>query len=93
MDFLARYGGEEFAVILPDTDESGGRKIAENIRQAVYNLKILHQEIGIDGYLTISLGGYSCIPQYNQSGQRFVEKADFYLYEAKKSGRNCVKWG
>ena len=31
-DFAARYGGEEFAVILPDTDDYGGKEVADNIQ-------------------------------------------------------------
>ncbi len=92
-DFLARYGGEEFVVILPDTDKTGGLKIAEDIRQAVYDLKIPHQKVEFDAFLTISLGGYSSIPENGQTAHYFVEKADLYLYQAKSLGRNRVVWG
>ena len=34
-DQVARYGGEEFAVILPDTDATDARLIAEQMRKAV----------------------------------------------------------
>ncbi|NLI91978.1 MAG: diguanylate cyclase [Peptococcaceae bacterium] len=91
-DFLARYGGEEFAIILPDTDEAGGKKIAEDILQAIRNIKIPHEGIEIAPYLTISLGGYSSIPKYNQTSRSFLEKADQGLYEAKHKGRNRAEW-
>jgi len=91
-DFIARYGGEEFAVILPYTDSSGGEKIAEDIRQAVYNANILHLKNSDQPYLSISLGGHSLIPKYDQSAHSIIEKADLSLYKAKHSGRNLVVW-
>lgn len=91
-DFFARYGGEEFAVILPGTDESSGRKVAEDIRQAVSDTRIIHQKNENISYLTISLGGYSSIPQDNEKSHSYIEKADLCLYKAKKNGRNLVFW-
>lgn len=35
LDTVARYGGEEFAIILPDTDETGARAVAEKVRAAL----------------------------------------------------------
>ena len=32
-DFVARYGGDEFALILPETDATGGRHFVERLRQ------------------------------------------------------------
>lgn len=99
-DFAARFGGEEFAVILPDTDEFGGKRVAENIRQAVIALKIPHQNPQGEPWLTISLGGYSLIPGQEQSLHanrqdnltELIEKADTALYQAKKQQKNCVDW-
>lgn len=34
-DFVARYGGDEFALILPETDASGGRQFVERLRQVL----------------------------------------------------------
>lgn len=92
VDFVARYGGEEFSVILPDTDESGGRHVAERIRQAVENLRIEHQKDIGSPWLTISLGGCSMIPYMEQSRSDFIEKADSCLYKAKSSSGNSVVW-
>ena len=41
-DLVARYGGEEFAVILPNTNLSGAKYIAQQIRARVEALKIAH---------------------------------------------------
>lgn len=92
LDFVARYGGEEFSVILPDTDESGGRHVAERIRQAVENLNIEHKKDPGSPWLTISLGGCSMIPNPDQNSSVLVEKADACLYKAKTSSGNRVIW-
>src|SRR5579859_4005198 len=42
-DLCARYGGEEFAAILPHTDLTGARTLAERIREAVLALEIPHE--------------------------------------------------
>ncbi|MGH7546958.1 MAG: diguanylate cyclase [Gemmatimonadales bacterium] len=34
-DFVARYGGDEFALILPETNASGGRQFVERLRQVL----------------------------------------------------------
>ncbi len=91
-DFVARYGGEEFAVILPDTDDVGGKTVAENIRQAINSINIKHQKPEGDPWLTICLGGYSSIPEQHQNEQIFIEKADACLYRAKHNGKNYVAW-
>lgn len=80
-DVKARYGGEEFALILPDTDLAGARIVAERIRAAVEDLRIV----------TVSLGCASQVPQAGMSAHALVEEADRQLYQAKADGRNLVR--
>jgi diguanylate cyclase (GGDEF)-like protein len=90
-DVLARYGGEEFAVILPDTDQAGAAKIAEQIRDAVKSLQIPNKCMQIyHPYVTISLGIASQIPKASQSPQEVIRQADQALYQAKAKGRDTV---
>lgn len=86
-DIVARYGGEEFAVILPNTNTSGARQIAENIFRAVKNLKIRHPSSPYN-FLTVSLGFSSRKPQNEKKETTLLSAADIALYQAKKSGRN-----
>jgi diguanylate cyclase (GGDEF)-like protein len=51
-DLAGRTGGEEFVFLLPDTDRDGAVQLAENVRQALHNLKLR----GIDRAITASLG-------------------------------------
>ena len=92
-DFAARYGGEEFFVVLPDTDEVGGKVVADTILRCINTTKLEHQKPQGDPWLTISLGGYSLIPEQSDNQQALIEKADALMYTAKKNGGNQVVWG
>jgi diguanylate cyclase (GGDEF)-like protein len=83
-DSCGRFGGEEFGVVLPEVDTAAGRVLAERIRNSV--------EKGFNGTpygVTVSVGvatGNSGV-----RGDDLVRAADAALYEAKRSGRNCVR--
>lgn len=90
-DHVYRYGGEEFIVILSDVDDEGARIVAERIRQAICDAKIEHKKSSVSKYVTVSLGIYVHSKDIMITGDDMVNNADKRLYEAKKSGRNCVK--
>ena len=85
----ARYGGEEFAVLLPAVDLDGAARIAERLRQAVEDLLIAHTAAPL-GFVSISVGVSSVVPDEQESPQDLTESADARLYEAKQRGRNIV---
>lgn len=88
-DVVARYGGEEFAVILPHTQLKGALEEAERIREMVES----HAYAGLTAdKITLSLGVavYPNGSKLVNSGD-FVNLADDALYEAKRTGKNCVK--
>jgi diguanylate cyclase (GGDEF)-like protein len=85
-DLAARYGGEEFSVIMPNTDIGGALYIAEKIRSSAAS-----KRTGNKKQATISLGVVSMIPTTQGKYKKLVKLADSLLYEAKKSGKNCVK--
>ena len=92
-DMVARYGGEEFAAILPDTDQTGARAVAEALREAVQGLAITHRFSAVSRVVTLSVG-LAC--EYPARGDdngfvRLLKSADAALYEAKKNGRNRVE--
>jgi len=88
-DLVARYGGEEFAVVLPGTDETGAKAVAEDICQAVRNRRLPH-EGNAPGIVTVSIGCATVIPQRGKTSQDLIESADQALYRAKARGRNRV---
>ncbi|WP_416899860.1 MAG: GGDEF domain-containing protein [Minwuia sp.] len=88
-DVPCRYGGEEFALILPETDLEGGRRVAENVRQAISSKRIVRKSTGEEiARVTMSFG----VSQY-RTGElpaSLVGRADAALYQAKTDGRNRV---
>jgi diguanylate cyclase (GGDEF)-like protein/PAS domain S-box-containing protein len=88
-DLVARYGGEEFAVVLPGTDETGAKAVAEDICQAVRNRRLPH-EGNAPGIVTVSIGCATVVPQRGKTAQDLIEAADQALYRAKGRGRNRV---
>ena len=90
-DFAARYGGEEFVVLLPGTDASGAKVLAERIRAMTEERAIAHAGGGANRVVTISAGIASLVPSERfATAQVLVDLADEALYQAKGRGRNRV---
>jgi diguanylate cyclase (GGDEF)-like protein len=83
-DLVARYGGEEFALILPETDVACAVVMAERCRKAIASHKWDLRAVTLSaGVATTSLS--------TPSPDSLTRQADEALYEAKRSGRNCVR--
>ncbi|MDT8429212.1 MAG: diguanylate cyclase [Pseudomonadales bacterium] len=87
MDLFGRYGGEEFLVLLPDTTLTEARQIAERIRLAVKDMKVVYQDQVIT--VTISLG--IAVWTADLSLDDLITQADQAMYAAKKAGRDCCR--
>lgn len=85
IDTLARWGGEEFLILLPETASNQAVVVAEELRQHLSTMDIP----GVDR-VTASFGvaGYCPLDTVNT----LVNKADKMMYEAKATGRNCVRF-
>lgn len=87
-DVVARYGGEEFAVILPNTDGTGCRVVAERMRAAIARIAAAPRP------LTASVGGATCVPRRARGADiepaELIRPADVALYAAKGAGRNAA---
>jgi len=89
-DLSARYGGEEFAIIMPETDHRGARKVAERVRDALAGLRLTHGASGIGPLVTLSIGIATQIPSEELCSEWLLRQADQALYAAKLSGRDRV---
>lgn len=86
-DFLGRYGGEEFLVVLPDAAEDAVFIVAQRINSSAKE-HIIHaydEQIKV----TISLGVATSTGDIIKT-QELIDKADFALYRAKRTGRDKI---
>ena len=88
-DTAFRFGGEEFLVLLYECEDAMVTVIAEKIRLAFEKAPIQANN-GATFYKTLSVGA-SIFPEDSDSMWKCIKFADIALYNAKESGRNCVK--
>ena len=86
-DVMARIGGDEFAVVLPETDVSGGREVASKLLAAVRQ----HGRIVEDGRhadVTASVGMTVIAGASATDAEGLLVEADIAMYQAKDGGKN-----
>lgn len=88
-DVFGRLGGEEFALLLPETNSTEARKVAERLRQAIADYA-MPLPGGKTTHVTASFG-IAAWSANLASPTAWIEQADAMLYVAKSSGRNCTK--
>jgi len=86
-DVPGRYGGEEFAVVLPEVDAGGARKLADKIRRLIGTARFQFERESIR--VTVSIGVATLTTETVQVDD-LLGRADERLYEAKRRGRNRV---
>ncbi len=84
---LSRIGGEEFAVLMPGTDETDARAVAERLRRHVADSSLLINDHVIR--LQISIGVSALADGIGDLGA-LLRAGDQALYAAKRAGRNRV---
>ncbi|MFH1550014.1 MAG: diguanylate cyclase [Planctomycetota bacterium] len=91
-DQVFRYGGEEFAILLPEHSMNEAEKVAERLKSSVETLEIEHTA-GDTSTVTISLGVATSRNNIKNDCRwtEVLKRADEALYEAKESGRNCIR--
>jgi diguanylate cyclase (GGDEF)-like protein len=88
-DFIARYGGEEFFALLPETDETEARAVAERIRTEIENHAFIDENHRSISHLSVTIG-ISSLPLRATNKRDLIRTADFALYRGKAAGKNRV---
>ncbi len=83
-DYVARFGGEEFLIICTRTNAIECYKLCEKLRNKIHN-------IDIQGLKVSSSFGYVEYSSNFTSKNHMFKVADNFLYEAKNSGKDCIK--
>lgn len=86
-DSAYRYGGEEFVVLLPETELTAARVLAERLR-LTFAAQAIRTAAGEEMRCTVSIG----VADYHQGDNEttLIRRADAATYAAKERGRNCV---
>ncbi|WP_455755800.1 sensor domain-containing diguanylate cyclase [Sulfurimonas sp.] len=84
-DIAGRWGGEEFLVICKDTSLEEAKNISNRILNSVRE-----SDFAEIGKQTVSIG-LSCLTT-DESIVELLKRSDIKLYEAKNSGKDCLKY-
>jgi diguanylate cyclase (GGDEF)-like protein len=83
-DIVARMGGDEFVIIFPNTGLNEAWMALERLRQKIkeHALGCFQQDLSISAGVTTRFEG--------DTTANALQRADQYLYVAKKQGKDCV---
>ncbi len=88
VDTIGRIGGEEFLLLLPNSDSSEAKLMAERIRAEI-SKNDFGMPAGEKIRITVSMG-VAEVSGKDKDIYRIINRADQALYEAKASGGNSV---
>jgi diguanylate cyclase (GGDEF)-like protein len=78
-------------MIMPEMNCENACAVAEQIRRAVMDLRIVHGAEGAGDHVTLSVGVASHVPgECDDRPDRLLGAADQALYAAKRLGRNRI---
>jgi diguanylate cyclase (GGDEF)-like protein len=88
-DRIGRYGGEEFLIVVPGCDLAAAAQAAQRVRSEMTQNPFLLSD-GSTIQVTISIGVAAKSEDSLAGADSLIHSADQALYQAKRSGRNCV---
>ncbi|MCT4536315.1 sensor domain-containing diguanylate cyclase [Halodesulfovibrio sp.] len=86
-DSVFRIGGDEFLVLFPQTDISGGVAAARKLHAVIEKTPCVYEDVTLPVSVSIGLVEYS-----DDSIKSLLHRVDVKLYEAKKAGRNAIRY-
>jgi diguanylate cyclase (GGDEF)-like protein len=91
-DLAGRLAGDEFVIVMANTRGRDAREVAEKVRAAVAATEVGTGSAGTSVRLGVSIGG-AAHPEVRGGGaERLLERADAALYQAKREGRDRVRF-
>jgi diguanylate cyclase (GGDEF)-like protein len=87
-DIVARFGGEEFIIMIPGASLMDAYKRVEELRKKISRVTV--SDTSVTASVTVSIG-VSNYPECALNEADLLSTADSALYDAKASGRDCVK--
>jgi diguanylate cyclase (GGDEF)-like protein len=87
-DFIGRFGGDEFIICLDFPNKEGTLNRLTKIRDGVRALGLSHDGKKID--ISVSIGAAKFMPGTNMTEKNLIEKADFELFNVKKTTRGEI---
>jgi diguanylate cyclase (GGDEF)-like protein len=89
-DLAVRWGGEEFLILFAKLHTR--QQLQAAIGRVSDRIKSIQLPDGPPG-MTVSIGAVGpAIPSSRKEIVQWIQEADQALYEAKRGGRNCVRW-
>ncbi|MBZ7987286.1 GGDEF domain-containing protein [Campylobacter canadensis] len=91
-DIFARLGGDEFFILLPNTDSKGAFVLMQNILNKIIKMRVRVGDGENDFWKSSASMGIATIYADNIKDENtFIKMTDIAVYEAKKSGKKCIK--
>ena len=87
-DTVARLGGDEFVVLLGEMENADEAELTVGRLLLSLSEPLIFEGNRIDLQASI---GYALFPEHSRDGDGLLHQADQAMYQAKQSGRNCIR--
>ena len=88
VDAAFRYGGDEFAILLPQTSQEAGTRVARRIANVLHHRHWLpNEDLQVELRASIGVATY---PADGATPQLIVQHADDMMYAVKQAGRDNI---
>lgn len=91
-DVAGRFGGDEFVLLLPQADATTACQVAQRVSDEFNaTIRTMVGDSSMAGQMGMSMGVASLTLSHPKEPEQILAHADQALYQAKQSGKTCVK--